>query len=574
MLPDKHSGSVAFSADVTSAEQPIPPPPNSPNEQFSFNLECEQLPYISSRLDGIQLPVIRETGVKACIDYLSEYFDCSRYKISTSQFWFLDIFTDWLWRLQDEYYFPEEHQKLILQWLIYVLNLIRNNPNMRRREIFKIFREAIGIAETNIQTGVVLEPPEKLFALVNFDELEGSESSASDEFEDVSEPVTPSSISVSSDGSGSCVALEFDEEVEVFKLPKGPCANNTECLSTDVETPTNSTDVELENDYESSFDGEENKQEEEEDLTEIRDTDTDLEVFDPNDFFLANVDSIEKDSSKKTTCSHATLRFNASRIKEEEVLKAWFEYHMWQRCIENMDKSSTGCFPEVQGPAANTSSETVFNPDDIQYWKNYMAECDSLIKKTNEVIFINMCAVMAIKQMVLEYFYESFQFLMISALFNSQRHYVTQRLNEQWFIPKRLKSELKRPKPTKQKTPKKDKKSKKGSKSSKSSKKSKKSKKSVKSSKKSKSTKSSKKSKDKKPKKLTKEEKEELARRQREQELLEEQMRMEAENKVFMFPLVDAANEEFYKGIFPNWTPPKADKGKKGKAKGKGKKKK
>lgn len=189
-------------------------------------------------------------------------------------------------------------------------------------------------------------------------------------------------------------------------------------MSTDVETPTNSTDVELENDYESSFDGEENKQEEEEDLTEIRDTDTDLEVFDPNgkikimycvispiyftDFFLANVDSIEKDSSKKTTCSHATLRFNASRIKEEEVLKAWFEYHMWQRCIENMDKSSTGCFPEVQGPAATTSSETVFNPDDIQYWKNYMAECDSLIKKTNEVIFINMCAVMAIKQMVLE----------------------------------------------------------------------------------------------------------------------------------------------------------------------------
>lgn len=113
--------------------------------------------------------------------------------------------------------------------LLRVINMILDNPNMRRREIFKIFREAIGIAETNIQTGVVLEPPEKLFALVNFDELEGSESSASDEFEDVSEPVTPSSISVSSDGSGSCVALEFDEEVEVFKLPKGPCANNTEC---------------------------------------------------------------------------------------------------------------------------------------------------------------------------------------------------------------------------------------------------------------------------------------------------------------------------------------------------------
>ncbi|KAJ8985973.1 hypothetical protein NQ317_013856 [Molorchus minor] len=72
-----------------------------------------------------------------------------------------------------------------------------------------------------------------------------------------------------------------------------------------------------------------------------------------------------------------------------------------------------------------------------------------------------------------------------------------------------------------------------------------------------------------KPKKLTKEEKAELARLKKEQERLEEERRKAEENRWFMFPLGEAATDEFFKDVFENWV--RVEKGKKDK---KGKKKK
>lgn len=144
--------------------------------------------------------------------------------------------------------------------------------------------------------------------------------------------------------------------------------------------------------------------------------------------------------------------------------------------------------------------------------------------------------------------------------YRCHHHLITQTVNDSWHIPKIMRSELKRPKPKKQKKEKvpKEKKPKK----EKPPKKPK-----EKAEKKSKPPKSPKEKKEK-PKQLTKEEKAELARFKREQEMAEEKKRIAEMNKRFMFPLSEAANDAFYEEIFENWVRiGKEPKGKKQKGK-------
>ncbi|XP_018564689.1 uncharacterized protein DDB_G0286299-like [Anoplophora glabripennis] len=212
--------------------------------------------------------------------------------------------------------------------------------------------------------------------------------------------------------------------------------------------------------------------------------------------------------------------------------------------------------PELSTKTESVLTNSTNKADEIkEEWINYIKEETPDSRKVEEIVFINTCVLMAIKQFVFDYFYETFQYTLVRIAFRYPHHLITQSVNEYWRVPKFLKSELKRPKPKK---PKKEKvKKEKKPKQPK-----------EKSSKKSKSTKETKEKKGKKekPKQLTKEEKAELAKLKKEKEMEDEKKRIAELNKRFMFPLSEAATDDFYKEIFDNWVKvEKGDKGKKGK---------
>lgn len=99
-------------------------PPSSPREDLNFQI-YEPLQDNLPNLLNFKIPFIREIGIKATIDKLGEYFQCKNYKINLLHFWFLDIITDCLWRIQDEFNLIESDQKIVLEWIIFVFNLTR-----------------------------------------------------------------------------------------------------------------------------------------------------------------------------------------------------------------------------------------------------------------------------------------------------------------------------------------------------------------------------------------------------------------------------------------------------------------
>lgn len=99
-------------------------PPSSPRNDINFDI-YETLPYDLPNVQNLKIPYIREIGIKATIDKLGEYFRCNNYKVNLLHFWFLDVITDCLWRVQDEFSLIESDQKVVLEWIIFVFNLIR-----------------------------------------------------------------------------------------------------------------------------------------------------------------------------------------------------------------------------------------------------------------------------------------------------------------------------------------------------------------------------------------------------------------------------------------------------------------
>jgi hypothetical protein len=128
-LPDAPTDSLLESdtriAQSVTDSSILEVPPTTPASHYSFQNRINLIPLSFPKLDQFKLPYIREVGIKTCIDILSEYFACKDYKLNAVQFWFLDVITDCLWKVQDEFQFPEPYQKIIVEWILFVVDLIR-----------------------------------------------------------------------------------------------------------------------------------------------------------------------------------------------------------------------------------------------------------------------------------------------------------------------------------------------------------------------------------------------------------------------------------------------------------------
>lgn len=105
-------------------------PPPTPCSDFGFEYSFLPLPQELPGVDKLKVPLVREKGVKICIELLADYFGCKDYNFSLFQFWFLDILTDCLWKTQDEFQFPDELQKTVLEWVLYIFNVIRGETSV------------------------------------------------------------------------------------------------------------------------------------------------------------------------------------------------------------------------------------------------------------------------------------------------------------------------------------------------------------------------------------------------------------------------------------------------------------
>ncbi|XP_017780416.1 PREDICTED: uncharacterized protein LOC108565453 isoform X2 [Nicrophorus vespilloides] len=253
------------------------------------------------------------------------------------------------------------------------------------------------------------------------------------------------------------------------------------------------------------------------------------------------------------------LELNSEDLGEHEsdiqVLKEWAYFKLMEQRGMDMDNPGVGWVPWTSFLKEH-EEEVAEETESIRSYSTAGTEQDP----EDDSIELMFKMMKAIIDFVFEYFYENFHFTLIKLAFRSTPNLITQKLNEKWHTPKIIKQDFKRPKASPVKKEKKAKGKKEKRKKSKSPKRKKKDKKSKK----------GKKAKKEKPKKMTKEE---LARKRQEEALLEAERRRILENKVYMFPLADAASEDLFMAIFENWVAG-GDKKKKGKKGKKGKKKK
>lgn len=242
----------------------------------------------------------------------------------------------------------------------------------------------------------------------------------------------------------------------------------------------------------------------------------------------------------------------------QEIFKAFYDYNIWILKNEYMNNSKIGWTTLSNNPIQE-QSKLAF--DRLKH--------PLKLKDDGNLQFVESCILMTVRQIVFDYFDSEFAFQLAKVALTNPQFLITQDINVAWNVPKDFKQELKKPAPKKPKKEKakkeKTKKDKKEKKKSNSDKKS--SKKSSKKSEKKTSKKSKKSDKEGKKPKMTKEEKEEYEKKLKEQKQLEEELRIQYENTMFMFPLNDAVNIEFLVKLFPNFKPKKT-KGKGEKEKG------
>lgn len=101
-------------------------PPSSPQGDLNYTI-YDPLPITLPNVRNLKIPYVREIGVKTAIETLADHFQCNNYRINLLHFWFLDIITDCLWKAQEEFDLPESDQKIVLQWIIFLFNLIKGN---------------------------------------------------------------------------------------------------------------------------------------------------------------------------------------------------------------------------------------------------------------------------------------------------------------------------------------------------------------------------------------------------------------------------------------------------------------
>lgn len=240
----------------------------------------------------------------------------------------------------------------------------------------------------------------------------------------------------------------------------------------------------------------------------------------------------------------------------QEIFKAFYDYNIWILKNEYINNSKIG-WTSLSNNPIQEQSKIAFD----------RLKQPLKLKDDGKLQFVESCLLMTVRQIVFDYFDSEFAFQLAKIALTNPQFLITQDINVAWNVPKDFKQELKKPAPKK---PKKEKAKKEKTKKDKKEKKKSDKKSSKKSSKKSekKTSKKSKKSdKEGKKPKMTKEEKEEYEKKLKEQKQLEEELRIQYENTMFMFPLNDAVNIEFLVKLFPNFKPKKA-KGKGEKEKG------
>lgn len=99
--------------------------PGSPRGDFDFESSYESVPDELPSLEDLNIPLVKQLGVKECIRILGNYFQCESYQTNMCHFWFLDILVDSLWKMQDDYNFTTHHQKIVMGWIIFIFNLLR-----------------------------------------------------------------------------------------------------------------------------------------------------------------------------------------------------------------------------------------------------------------------------------------------------------------------------------------------------------------------------------------------------------------------------------------------------------------
>ncbi|KAK5645045.1 hypothetical protein RI129_006345 [Pyrocoelia pectoralis] len=190
-------------------------PPHTPNSEYAFDTNINTLPPFPN-LDKLRIPYIREKGIKYCIEHFGTFFNCTDYETNLLQFWFLDVVTDCVWFLQDEFRLPNEMQTIVLRWFLYFMDLLRNpRKNLSRRKFFEIFKEAILIAAEIAGEGCEeIPPPDKVFELLHDNDQHDSTKS---------DGQSTSSFEKDSLTNVSYIEITKQDGVYRYELPKEVC---------------------------------------------------------------------------------------------------------------------------------------------------------------------------------------------------------------------------------------------------------------------------------------------------------------------------------------------------------------
>lgn len=90
---------------------------------------------------------------------------------------------------------------------------------------------------------------------------------------------------------------------------------------------------------------------------------------------------------------------------DEDVLKAWHEYYLWQKRAEDMANPNLGwaTYPKGDAMEKTLDSTNANKTEDIKkQWIEYINEGKNDAKKVEENVFINTCVLLAIKQFIFD----------------------------------------------------------------------------------------------------------------------------------------------------------------------------
>ncbi|XP_060536076.1 uncharacterized protein LOC132708017 [Cylas formicarius] len=447
-------------------------PPNTPK---NFELHMLQLPQLPTDIDKIEIPIIREVGIRDSIVIISKYFGCEDYKLNLVQFWFVDIILDLLWRCQDEYNFPLEYQKAILEWFFFIVKFM-GVKNMTRNQLFEIFDEAINLAEEYVNSGCTqhLPSPNNLFTVkyqftLSNDIIPETTAKSSD---------TNTSIKSENKYHETYFALTNQGGIRVFKMPEksGSCADpwlssSIETLSEQLRKPKRQT-INEDTQSEDSANSESLCQS---DIgthsslkslqKSVHESPNDLTTFPeecigdvwyniPKKNVVSECPSLviepQKDLSQPMNSDSSTeysigepIVDNPQHIKQE-IFKAFYDYNFWTMKNEYMADPNKGWSPSLDNSSNQIKESSGLNPK--RQFK-FPSNDKQTPRETNKNVSTNSCLIMAVKQFVFDYFYDSFAFELIKSSLNGGQYTFMQDLNTVWFVPKQNKTELKKPTP-------------------------------------------------------------------------------------------------------------------------------